>query len=135
MRRLVFCGLLATYCLFGASPVAKVRSSEPFTLSGTTITAAGVESWPLVLGDEIVTSHAPARIDFSDGRSFYVMPNSKVTITAVSGRTEAVMQQGNGTTKLAAPKIIKRNSQKPPKKPPTVSPKNPGPHDGDPLPL
>jgi len=58
VRRLVFCGLAAVYCLMAASPVAKVRSSDRFTLSGTAVSAAGVESWPLVLGDEIVTAGA-----------------------------------------------------------------------------
>jgi hypothetical protein len=130
--RVVFCGFLTAVWLIGASPVAKVRSSEPFTLSGVAMSISGVESWPVVLGDEIVTASGAARIEFGDGRSFHVMPNSKVRLAAISGRTEAVVEGGSGSAQ--APKIVKRNSTKPPR-PPSVSPKKPQPGDGNPLPL
>jgi len=78
---------------YSASPVATVTSSRSFELRGATVKPEGVPSWPVMAGDEIRTSSAPARIVFRDG--------SKVTLDAASAvRIEQTV--GNVNVRLSS---------------------------------
>jgi hypothetical protein len=62
------------------SPVASVSSPEPFMLDGVQMPVAGVPSWPLVGGDEVSTTNAPAVISFQDSSQVTLDKNSKARL-------------------------------------------------------
>src|SRR5436190_20262028 len=62
------------------SPVASVSSPEPFLLDGVRMPVAGVPSWPLLGGDEVSTTNAPAVISFQDSSQVTLDKNSKARL-------------------------------------------------------
>ena len=63
-----------------ATPVASVSSASNFELSGAGVVAAGVPSWPLMVGDTVVAGTSAARIRFVDGTVVTLGPRSKVAV-------------------------------------------------------
>jgi hypothetical protein len=59
--------LLIVYVALAAQPVARISSSESFTVAGTKVPIEGVPSWPVVAGDEVVVGNATAVVTFADG--------------------------------------------------------------------
>ena len=51
-------------CAWGATPLGRVSSSQPFDLNGAIVPVAGIASWPLFAGDRVVTHSAPATVVF-----------------------------------------------------------------------
>jgi hypothetical protein len=67
-------------CAAAETPVATVSSPEPFVLDGVQIPVAGVPSWPLVGGDEVSTTNAPAVISFQDTSQVTLDKNSRAKL-------------------------------------------------------
>lgn len=86
---------------FASAPIANVSSSQSFALDGHAITAAGVTSWPVVVGDEITTSAAPAVMSFQDGSIIQLAPRSQAKITGTIESPKVVLMAGNLQYKIA----------------------------------
>ncbi len=75
LPKLLFFLAVAVTIAVAASPVGTVTSTGPVTVSGESLPAKGVPSWPVVQGDEIVTerggvavlSSAAARVEIREG--------------------------------------------------------------------
>jgi hypothetical protein len=80
---------------FAATPVASVSTSQPFTLDGHSVSAKGVDSWPLVIGDELATSTSPAKISFRDGSSIALAAKSEVKIAGTSAEPVFLLVSGS----------------------------------------
>jgi hypothetical protein len=80
---------------FAATPVASVSTSQPFSLDGHSISAKGIASWPLVVGDELATSTAPAQISFHDGSSIALAPKSNARIAGTSAEPVFLLVSGS----------------------------------------
>jgi len=76
------------------SPVATVSSPEPFLLDGVQIPVAGVPSWPLVGGDEVSTTNAPAVISFQDSSQVTLDKNSKASLKRNGAEIMLFLLQG-----------------------------------------
>jgi hypothetical protein len=85
---------------FASTPLATVSSAEPVTLAGHSISAPGVSSWPLVTGDEIATSTAPATILFRDGSSVALAAKSSARLTGTSVQPKLVLMAGTLNYKI-----------------------------------
>jgi len=85
---------------FASAPVATVSSAEPVTLAGHSVSAPGVSSWPLVTGDEIATSTAPATILFRDGSSVALSARSSARLTGTSTQPKLVLIAGSLNYKI-----------------------------------
>ena len=94
MYRLVFCGLIATLYLAAASSVGTITSAEPFLLSGTRVPVAGIPNWPVLEGDDVVMASSPGLIIFRDGTRVYLLPNSKIKISADQQGTLVRLEDG-----------------------------------------
>jgi hypothetical protein len=80
---------------FAATPVASVSTSQPFRLDGHSISAQGIASWPLVVGDELATSTAAAQISFRDGSSVALAPKSNARIAGTSAEPVFLLVSGS----------------------------------------
>ena len=70
--------------------IASAGSSGPFELRGASVNSeAGVPSWPLIAGDEIVTGDSPVIVTFPDGSTVTIGVGSKATME-MSGQTPAL---------------------------------------------
>ncbi len=87
---------------FASAPIATVSSPEPVTLAGHSLSAPGVASWPLVTGDEITTSTAPATILFHDGSSVALAAKSSALLTGTSTQPKLVLIAGSLNYSLVA---------------------------------
>jgi hypothetical protein len=87
-------GLLGSLC-FAVTPVASVSTSESFRLDGRSVSAKGVASWPVVVGDELVTDAAPAQISFRDGSSIAQAAESSAKISGTSAAPVFVLVSGS----------------------------------------
>lgn len=90
----VVLGLLGSLS-FAATPVASVSTSESFRLDGRSVSAKGVASWPLVIGDELATGTAPAQISFRDGSSIALAAESSAKISGTSAAPVFVLVSGS----------------------------------------
>jgi hypothetical protein len=86
---------------FAAAPVASVSTSQPFTLDGHSVSAKGVDSWPLVVGDEVATSTSPAKISFHDGSSIALAAQSDAKIVGTSAEPVFLLVSGSLDYNLA----------------------------------
>jgi hypothetical protein len=87
---------------FASAPIATVSSPEPVTLAGHSLSAPGVSSWPVVTGDEITTSTAPAKILFRDGSSVALAAKSSALLTGTSTEPKLVLTAGSLSYSLVA---------------------------------
>ncbi|MGD0014554.1 MAG: hypothetical protein ABSD56_09035 [Bryobacteraceae bacterium] len=71
---------MASAIAWGAQPLASIRSSEPFQVRGEIVPVAGLRAWPLVEGDEIVTSGVPAVVVFPDGSRIVLSSKSRAKV-------------------------------------------------------
>jgi len=86
---------------FAATPVASVSTSQPFTLDGHSVSAKGVDSWPLVVGDEVATSTSPAKISFRDGSSIALAAQSDAKIAGTPSEPVFLLVSGSLDYNLA----------------------------------
>jgi hypothetical protein len=105
--------------------VATVTSDDPFTLDGRSLAVTGVNSWPLVLGDEIDTLGSPVVLILQNGTKIQVSAHSKVKLTGSSTRPNVTVESGKIMPLGSAP--IKNGSAS---AHPLVSGGGPGPHHG-----
>ena len=80
MRVAVLLFLVVAMSAFAASPVASVSSSSDFVLRGVRVATAGVPSWPVLAGDNVLAGVAPARIRFQDGSVVTLAPDSSARV-------------------------------------------------------
>jgi hypothetical protein len=102
--------LLACQC-FGAAPVAAVSSSEPIIVSGITVPANRVISWPVSVNDEITTQSAPAMVRFTDGTVVTLQRNSHMRLDAGRSGVEVKMLSGSAIYDLKARSNVSIPSQ------------------------
>jgi len=76
------------------SPVATLTSDDPFTLDGRSVAVAGVNSWPLVLGDDIDTLSAPAVLVLQNGTKVQISAHSRVKLTGTSTQPKIAVESG-----------------------------------------
>jgi hypothetical protein len=69
---------------FGAVPVARVISLEPVTIDG--IQAPARNYFPVALGGDVRSGSAPAVVQFADGGSVSLAPNSEIRIAGKAGK-------------------------------------------------
>ena len=100
VRVFLIAGLATLLCL-AASPVAMVRSSSPFVLSGAAVPVAGMSSYPITAGDELVAGMAPVLIAFADGSRVTLEKNSKARIESEDQNTVLRLVAGSGTYRLS----------------------------------
>jgi ferric-dicitrate binding protein FerR (iron transport regulator) len=78
LRRFIL--FLVAGCAFAAAPVASIKSSSDFQLSGVSVATAGVPSWPIMAGDTVVAGTTAATIRFMDGTMVTLAPYSQVAV-------------------------------------------------------
>ena len=86
--------LVALQC-FGASPVATISSTQPLVISGVTVPANRVISWPVSVHDEIATQTAPAMLRFNDGTVVTLQRNSRLRLEQGKAGVELKMMAGS----------------------------------------
>ena len=95
-------GVLFALLAFGAPPVGKVSSSEPFDLRGARVTVAGVPSWPLMSGDEIATPNSAAEVTLKDGSRVVLVKGSKAKVEEKAGKLVVRLLEGASAYVLSA---------------------------------
>lgn len=115
MRRVSIGAVLAfaLTCLASASaPVASLTSTHAITLDGLSLSAVGIATWPLVIGDEVGTSGAFGTITFNDGSRIVLASQSLMKIVGTSAEPKIVLIAGSLDYKLvASSKISVTNSR------------------------
>jgi hypothetical protein len=76
----VLFGTVISTALFAAAPVGSVSSMGPVEVSGTTMNASTVSSWPLVAGDVIATGNIPAVVFLTGKGRVTLAANSRVSL-------------------------------------------------------
>ncbi len=82
--------------------IGSVASASSFTLDGTVVNSAGVQSWPLMAGDTVGAGNTPIAIFLRDGSKLNLAAKAIVRLesngTALSARlTEGAMQYAVAT--------------------------------------
>ena len=80
---------------FAATPVAAISCNQSVVISGITVPADRVISWPVSINDEIVTQSAPAMLRFNDGTVVTLQRNSRMKLTAGHSGVEVKMLAGS----------------------------------------
>lgn len=86
--------MLAVWC-FGASPVATISSAQSVVVSGISVPANRVMSWPVSVNDEIVTQSAPATVRFADGTVVMLQRNSRMRLEQSAAGVKVNMLAGS----------------------------------------
>lgn len=94
MTKLIFAFAASLAVGFCSSPLATVSSEGPFVLNEQTVSARGVQSWPLLTADRIVTAATPALISFHDGSTINLNPNSTLRLSGSDREPVAVLESG-----------------------------------------
>ena len=98
---MAFLSLFACAGLFAAAPVATVSSKAPFRLRGAEVAVAGVPSWPVFDGDEIVAETAPAILKFSCGSRVRLNTGTEATVTYEAPNLVVHLTSGATAYKMA----------------------------------
>src|SRR5437870_2085778 len=96
--RLLYSILLAGIFTLSAgaeTPVATISSSAPFEVRGVRIPVAGVPSWPLVQGDVVATTTAPAVVSFPDLSQATVEKGSRIELKRSGNHTALKLLGGS----------------------------------------
>ena len=100
--RLVAWVLSATALASAGGPsVANVSSIQNIVLDGHAVAAAGVTSWPLVVGDTLQSTTSDATVVFPDGSHITLSPQSKLRIEGTLTKPRIVLVSGNLDYKLS----------------------------------
>ncbi len=91
----VFAFFLIVFQCFGAAPVATISSTQPLVISGVTVPANRVISWPVSIHDEIATQAAPAMLRFTDGTIVTLQRNSRLKLEQGKAGVELKMMAGS----------------------------------------
>ena len=107
--------LVALGCVgLARAPIGNVSSSQPLTLDGQQMAAAGVTSWPIVVGDELKASNVPATLSFNDGSRIKLAPQSQIKISGTTQEPRLVLVAGNLEYKLAPGSALSLVTEKAP---------------------
>ena len=93
---------VAASTLAAASPVARLLSSAPVTISGARTSPAAVPSWPIALGDEIVTTSSRALVYFNDGTRIELGAGSRMSLEESGSELRARLIDGMMDYELAS---------------------------------
>lgn len=93
--------LLGCLCCLAAGPVASVTSPQPFAITGTLIDNPGVNSWPVVVNDDVSTFQGAAVLAFPDGSRISLSPNSRVQLQGSDANPRVVLLAGKMNYNLA----------------------------------
>ena len=110
--------LLTVVAGFGLSamastPIATIYSPQPLTIDGHAVSAPGISSWPIVIGDEVATSTAPGTILFQDGSSIRLAAKSSARLSGTSAHPKLLLVAGNLDYKLAAGSSLELSNSQP----------------------
>jgi hypothetical protein len=83
---------------FGQQPIAKIISNEPIEING--IMAPARNYVPIGLGGEVSTHSSTAVIQFSDGSTVSLQPNSQLRIEGSTGSPRVNLLRGSAQSKL-----------------------------------
>lgn len=101
LTRTVMASLLFLACAlagYGAGAVGRVISDEPFEIDG--ITAPARSFVPVSSGEDVMTKGASALIQFIDGATVVLQPNSEIKIVGEAGRVQIRIIRGSAQYKL-----------------------------------
>lgn len=103
----VFLGVaLATYAV-AAQPVASVTGSSSFDLNGNRVNVAGVPSWTVMSGDDIVAGASPLIVSFKDGSKITLAPDARLRIDSSAGNLSANLISGFMQYNLVSVRLLK----------------------------
>jgi hypothetical protein len=148
-----FSVLLAFGIAGAAEPVGKITSADSFQLRGQTVNVAGVPTWSVLAGDEIVAGAGSLMVVFNDGSKAVIAAKSRAKVEKKSDQVEFRLVDGLMTvtrsskspvkffgdarevvsaagvpTTVAAGRMVKMSGTiPPPPPPPTPPPGTPGP--------
>ncbi len=108
IKQCVMCLFLLAWAVtaWAARPVANIQSSESFSLGGQMVPVAGIRSWPVVAGDEIVTTSGSAIVTFVDGSRVTLIGRSRARVEERGSEVVLRLVQGSANYRLAAsPKV------------------------------
>jgi hypothetical protein len=88
--------------VLAGTPLGTIASSGPVQLSGSRISPSAVSSWPLVSGDEIVTTTSLALIRLQDRSTIALNKNSRAKLMNIGGTTRLQLSQGSASYKLTS---------------------------------
>jgi hypothetical protein len=87
--------LTGAACISAGGPsIATASSIQDIILDGHTLAAAGVTSWPLVVGDTLQSTASQATLLFRDGSSVTLSPESKLRILGTQAKPRIVLVAG-----------------------------------------
>ncbi len=92
--RKIFFVLALAMSVSAFGPVGTLTSDEPFSLDGRSVQITGVNSWPLVLGDEVDTLTAPVVLVLQNGTKIQVAAHSRVKLSGTSTQPKIVLESG-----------------------------------------
>ncbi len=75
--------------------IATITCAEPFTVDGRSVTFSGVTAIPLVVGNEVATSAAPAVLFFTDGSSVKLAAGSRAKLIGSPAQPKLVLLDGS----------------------------------------
>ena len=101
---------------FAAPTVATVTSPQPIALDGHALTGVIINSWPLVAGDKLATSDAPATVSFKDGSSVELGKDSTASLMGTAQEPKLILVGGSLDYKIApGSKLIVAKASETPK--------------------
>ena len=103
LAAVAICG---TAGLAATSAIASVSSAQAFSLDGRSVSVAAVSSWPVVIGDEVATSDAPAVFHFQDGSRITLGVKSTLRISGTNEQPMVVLVAGSLDYKLSKKSAI-----------------------------
>jgi hypothetical protein len=110
MRRVfiivVTLAMLATLAFGQGTSLATASSTQPFTMNGAAVNPAGVPSWPVVAGTEIVAGSAPVTLTFADGSRIALSPGSKARIEMQDGKPVFRLLEGEAAYDLKSAEAV-----------------------------
>jgi hypothetical protein len=86
--------MASVLCALAQQPVATITSSKPFKLNGTTISAVGVSSWPLAVGDRVTNLTTPAVVRFSGNTRLMLDKGAEFKLERNNGATAVRLTAG-----------------------------------------
>lgn len=92
---------VAASLVTAASPVGSITSAREFLVKGNRVSMAGVSSWPLVVGDELVLVNSSGLISFRDGTRVFLHQHSRIRIEGNSKRIIFRVINGSGAFELS----------------------------------
>lgn len=91
-----------TLSTLASQPVAMVTSSSTFELDGALVNSAGVTSWPLMSGDDVVARDGAVSIVLLDGSRITLAANSRLQLRPDGAAVSAHLTAGSMRFSIAS---------------------------------